>query len=135
MTAYDKDMRDPRRDEVIAGEYVLGALSAEDRRKVERRLAQDRRFAAMVSRWERNLATVEDGETRLPAVGRRAVAVPPPDAALAGPVAGGLWNSLPFWRALALALFAVLVAFAVTPRPVSQAPAEPEPASDSVRAD
>ena len=60
MTPLDKDGRDPRRDEVIAGEYVLGVLSAEDRRKVETRLASDRQFAAMVNRWEENLSTFND---------------------------------------------------------------------------
>ena len=58
MTTPDQNSRDPRRDEVIAGEYVLGVLSAEDRRKVEARLRNDRVFAAMVSRWEENLSTI-----------------------------------------------------------------------------
>ncbi len=45
-----------RYDEVIAGEYVLGVLPAETARQVEGRLKTDRQFAAMVRRWQENLA-------------------------------------------------------------------------------
>lgn len=127
MTAFDKDMRDPRRDEVIAGEYVLGALSAEDRRKVERRLARDRRFAAMVSRWERNLAaSAEEEAIAFPLPAGRPVVGLPRDAALSGPWAG-FWNSLGFWRALAVASLTVAAATALStgalfgPRPAGEA--------------
>lgn len=132
MTASDKDMRDPRRDEVIAGEYVLGVLSAEDRRKVEARLAQDRQFAAMVNRWEENLSTFNDDyeALQLPpransAIEQRILGTPPPDAAFSGKVAGGFWNSLALWRSLAFASLAVAAGLAVSmsallaPRPVS----------------
>ncbi|MFC3071610.1 hypothetical protein [Shinella pollutisoli] len=136
MTAFDKDMSDPRRDEVIAGEYVLGALSAEDRRRVERRLARDRRFAAVVSRWERNLADFDEDHPAYPAVARRLrVTATPCDVRFAGTVSGGLWNSLVFWRALALALLAVVVALAVTARLPVPDTAAPAPASGSVRVD
>jgi anti-sigma-K factor RskA len=132
MTASDREMRDPRRDEVIAGEYVLGVLSAEDRRKVEARLAKDRQFAAIVNRWEENLATFNDDyETlHLPPRARspmeeRLLGTAPRDAAFSGKVAGGCWGSLAFWRALALASLAIAagLAFSVSallaPRPVS----------------
>jgi len=132
MTAFDKDMRDPRRDEVIAGEYVLGALSAEDRRKVERRLAEDRRFAAVVNRWEKNLATLDEEHPAYLAVVPRPHGAAPCDVRFAGTVSGGLWNSLAFWRALALALLAVVVALVVTARLPAQGTAAPEP---SVRTD
>jgi anti-sigma-K factor RskA len=114
MTAPDKDMRDPRRDEVIAGEYVLGVLSAEDRRKVEARLAQDRQFAAMVNRWEENLSTFNDDYEALQppprafsAIEQRLLGAAPRDAMLSGTVAGGFWNSLTLWRSLAFASLAV----------------------------
>ena len=48
MTTQDPESGDSRRDQVIAGEYVLGVLSADDRRKVEARMVLDRAFAAMV---------------------------------------------------------------------------------------
>ncbi|WLR92859.1 anti-sigma factor [Shinella zoogloeoides] len=133
MTASDKEMRDPRRDEVIAGEYVLGVLSAEDRRKVEARLAKDRQFAAMVNRWEENLSTFNDDYEALQPPPRAFSAIEqrilgpasPPDAAFAGNVAGGFWNSLALWRALAFASLAVAAGLAfsmstlLAPRPVS----------------
>ncbi|WP_435264962.1 anti-sigma factor [Shinella sp. BE166] len=110
MTAPDKDMKDPRRDEVIAGEYVLGVLSAEDRRKVEARLARDRAFAAMVSRWEENLATFNDDYEALQpspltfsAIEQRILGAAPRDTVLSG----GFWNSLALWRSLAFASIAV----------------------------
>ena len=106
-------MREPCCDEVIAGEYVLGALSAEERRKVEARLVQDRQFAAMVSRWRENLSTLDDEHEgpKLPpyrqVAGRHVLAATTPDAVLSGKVAGGCWHSLMLWRALALASLAV----------------------------
>ncbi|HEV7246353.1 MAG TPA: anti-sigma factor [Shinella sp.] len=132
MTAPDKDMRDPRRDEVIAGEYVLGVLSAEDRRKVEARLAKDRQFAAMVNRWEENLSTFNDDyeALHLPPRARspmeqRLLGADMRDAAFSGKVAGGCWGSLAFWRAFALASLAVTAGLAfsmsalLAPRPMS----------------
>ncbi|WP_439622127.1 anti-sigma factor [Shinella sp.] len=110
MTAPEKDMKDPRRDEVIAGEYVLGVLSAEDRRKVEARLARDRAFAAMVSRWEENLSTFNDDYEALQpspltfsAIEQRILGAAPRDTALSG----GFWNSLALWRSLAFASITV----------------------------
>lgn len=43
-------------DEVLAGEYVLGALPVEHARRVEARLATDGHFASIVQRWQDNLA-------------------------------------------------------------------------------
>ena len=121
MTASDKDMRDPRRDEVIAGEYVLGVLSAEDRRKVEARLAQDRQFAAMVNRWEENLSTFNDDYEALQppprafsAIEQRILGAAPRDAMMSGTVAGGFWNSLALWRSLAVASFAIAAGLAIS---------------------
>lgn len=51
---------DRSRDEIISGEYVLGVLSAEDRRRVEARMAVDRRFAQQVKRWQNNLSGFND---------------------------------------------------------------------------
>ena len=118
MTASGREMREPCCDEVIAGEYVLGALSAEERCKVEARLAKDRQFAAMVSRWKENLATLDDEHEglhlpphRYPA-GQHILTATTPDAVLSGKVAGGCWHSLMLWRALALASLAVAAGLA-----------------------
>lgn len=106
---------DSRRDEVIAGEYVLGVLSSEDRRKVEARMVLDSSFAAMVNRWQTNLSSFDTAyEPTTPApkvyttIERRLFDQPVQVEKT------GLWNSLGFWRLLTgvavagLALIAVL---------------------------
>ncbi|NRP71865.1 hypothetical protein ILFOPFJJ_02758 [Ensifer psoraleae] len=110
MTTQNPESGDFRRDEVIAGEYVLGVLSAEDRRKVEARMASDRNFAAMVDRWQHNLASFDDAyeAVRPPAHVLAAVerSIYPPAPAAAPPV--GFWNSLLLWRSLAIASLAAV---------------------------
>lgn len=53
-------------DEVLAGEYVLGTLSASDRISVEGRLRVDPRFAARVARWEVDLSVLNTGYAEVP---------------------------------------------------------------------
>lgn len=112
MTASTPDKGDFRRDEVIAGEYVLGVLSADDRRKVEARLASDRNFAAMVTRWQNNLSTFDEAydpvappARTFAAIERRLFETATPAAT---PARAGLWQSLALWRGLALASLAVV---------------------------
>src|SRR5262249_871160 len=95
------DTMDPTDDgNLIAGEYVLGVLSAADRREVERRLAQEPRLASEVAFWEERLAGLTD-----------AVApVAPPEAAWSrietaigtAPRPPSVWRSLTFWRSFAI---------------------------------
>jgi anti-sigma-K factor RskA len=60
------DLRDEPRDQpddlslalsedMLAAEYVLGSLDAEERKHVQERIASDSDFAALVRRWERRL--------------------------------------------------------------------------------
>jgi len=116
MTTPDQSKGDRSRDEVLAGEYVLGVLGADERARVEERLRHDRPFAAMVRRWERNLSRIDDGygaeRRRSPVVlprfdGPAGVAA---DLSFSG-FAESLWNSLSLWRSLALAGFAAFAAF------------------------
>ena len=91
---------------VLAAEYVLGVLSAEERRKVETRMAEEASFAREVAGWEERL-------------GGMASYVPPAtppaqtwlriEASLGGPVASAaaqpgtsIWQSLAFWRAVSV---------------------------------
>ncbi|QRM54056.1 anti-sigma factor [Sinorhizobium sp. BG8] len=120
MTASDREMGDFRRDEVIAGEYVLGVLSEEDRRKVEVRLASDRNFAAMVNRWAENLSSFNDDyETIAPPQGlyrpfeSRIFAPTAGDALMTVPGKVGFWNSLIFWRSIAFASVAAAAGFGI----------------------
>ena len=51
MTAPDRDKQSGLQDEVLAGEYVLGALPPESMAELAKRVKRDRQFAAMVRRW------------------------------------------------------------------------------------
>ncbi|QFY62502.1 anti-sigma factor [Rhizobium grahamii] len=113
MTSSDQSKGGRSRDEVLAGEYVLGVLSFKDRRVVEERMRHDRQFAAIVSRWEANLSTFNDDydvvnpnpetfkeiEARLFGVSEKPATA-----------SGGLWNSVVFWRSLTAASVVVAAA-------------------------
>ena len=84
---------------LIAAEYVLGVLGAEERREVERRLAQEPALASEVAFWEERLGGIADAV---------APVVPPPhtwsqiEAAIASDArprtTASLWQSIAFWR-------------------------------------
>jgi anti-sigma-K factor RskA len=85
---------------IIAAEYVLGVLGAEERREVERRLAQEPALASEVAFWEDRLAGLAD-----------AVApVSPPQATWSrietaigvAPRSPSVWQSLAFWRSFGI---------------------------------
>lgn len=89
-------------DEWLAAEFALGVLSGAEHAEAQARLARDHRFAAQVAAWEERLA---------PWAAAIEEAAPPPhvwDAITAAlpdrtPARAGLWQSLAFWRGLALA--------------------------------
>lgn len=114
-------------DDLVAAEFVLGALPLDERGRAAARIAADPIFAARVRDWEERLAPMSEA----------VVPVAPPAHIYAGiearlfPAAAsersGIWASLAFWRGMALAsllAFAVaagtLTFYQVTPRPVSQ---------------
>lgn len=115
------------RDEIVAGEYVLGVLSDAQRREVAARIARDPDFAARVRRWENDLAAfnvdyepVNPPRSVYAAIERRVF--PHGETALPVPAGGGLWNSLVFWRGLTLASFVVVAGMAATVVYLGQAP-------------
>lgn len=117
MTTPDQSKGDRSHDEVLAGEYVLGALDAKTRRIVEERMRRDRNFAAIVRRWEENLSAFDDEyvQHKPPAHLLKRIETRvhgSPDAAREGRKAAlaSLWGSLVFWRSVA---FAGLCAVAV----------------------
>jgi len=90
-------------DPVVAGEYVLGVLDANERSAVAQRIERDADFAREVAFWEERLGGLAD-EVR---------PVTPPEAtwsrieaAIAAPTAspalGGLWQNLFFWRIIGI---------------------------------
>lgn len=97
---------------LIAAEYVLGVLGADERAEVERRMLQEPALAAEVARWEERLGGLadtiapvtppQDAWSRIEA----AVAAP----ATAAPRAPSLWQSVAFWRSLAIGSAALAAA-------------------------
>lgn len=109
MNNPDQSEGDRARDEVLAGEYVLGVLSAENRARVEARIRRDRAFAAIVARWEENLSPLNEEyeaiappDFILPMVERRVLSPRRRLPSRRG-VFGALWGSLALWRFVALA--------------------------------
>jgi anti-sigma-K factor RskA len=97
---------------LTAAEYVLGVLNARERRAVEDRIARDPAFAAEVAFWEERLGGLA---AMVPAVAPPADGWARIEAALdrtkPGPARSeGLWQSLAFWRSLAMATSALAVA-------------------------
>lgn len=97
---------------LTAAEYVLGVLNASERRAAESRIARDHAFAAEVAFWEERLGGLA---AMVPAVTPPASAWARIDAALdrAKPGAApseGLWQSLAFWRTLAISASALAAA-------------------------
>ena len=119
MTTPDQSKGDRSRDEVLAGEYVLGVLGVEDRLQVEERLRRDRTFATIVRRWEDNLSQFNDDygielppEALFAKIEGRLFSEPPKNAWTSA--LGTLWNSLALWRGLAVASVAVSAVVAGT---------------------
>jgi anti-sigma-K factor RskA len=91
----------PHDDNLIAAEYVLGVLSAAERRQFERRLARERALASEVALWEERLTGLTDA----------VVPVAPPDAVWSRieraigtrATAPSVWQNLTFWRSFAIA--------------------------------
>ncbi len=101
--------RDPKVRELLAGEYVLETLHGRARERFERWLEEDRELQALVKAWHQRLPTL-------------ALAAPPakPRPALWRALkqrieapkerSPGLWESLMFWRSLALTASTLAVA-------------------------
>jgi anti-sigma-K factor RskA len=88
---------------LIAAEYVLGVLGAEERREVERRMAQEPVLASEVAFWEERLGGLADTVAPVappPATWTRIEAAI--DPRLASRPASA-WQSLAFWRGFGIA--------------------------------
>jgi len=115
MTSADKhDMGNG--DEMIAAEYVLGVLSADERQSASSRIDRDPAFAQLVDLWEQRLSPLADAyqQVEVPhsvkeALNRRLFS----KAELSNK--SGFWSSLTFWRSLTAALAAALVVYIAVP--------------------
>jgi anti-sigma-K factor RskA len=115
MSIADKHVPDEGGDDMLAAEFVLGVLSADDRAAAARRVETEPAFARLVERWEGHFAPmasayapVEPSASVKTALDRRLF--PEPQSAKPG-----LWASLAFWRGLAAAALVALAAFIALP--------------------
>jgi anti-sigma-K factor RskA len=108
-------------DDLLAAEYVLGVLDADERQIASRRIDAETDFARLVDGWEVNFSPlaaaypeIEPPASIKPAIDRRLFA----SAASVTTQAesrGGLWSSLAFWRGLAAAAVAALAIYIAVP--------------------
>jgi anti-sigma-K factor RskA len=93
----------------VAAEYVLGVLTAAERRDFETRLARDPSLAAEVAFWERRLGDLASEVKPVeppPQVWTRIEGALATGKSSPAP-SGGLWRSLLFWRYAAIASMAL----------------------------
>jgi anti-sigma-K factor RskA len=108
-------------DEIVAAEYVLGVLPADERHQASLRIDAEQAFASLVDRWEAYFAPLAAGYAAVeapasvkPAVDRRLFAVGATPVGQA-PAVPGLWSSLGLWRGLAIATFAAIALYIALP--------------------
>ncbi|MCD2174449.1 anti-sigma factor [Rhizobium sp. C4] len=129
MTTPENKRSDRSRDEVLAGEYVLGVLPLPDRLRVEHRLRTDKAFQEIVARWQENLASFNDDY---------AAEAPPSwlyasvekklfNTAAADQPKGLIWSSLAFWRGLTLVTMSAAIFFAASAGGLFHKPAATAP--------
>ena len=123
MSAVDENGPEHGGDDIVAAEYVLGVLSADERGVAARRIENDPAFAKLVEHWEADLSPLSTDylEVEAPASVKAAI-----DRRLysGGEVSvsaqssaqeGGILSSLAFWRGLAFASLAALAIYVVLP--------------------
>jgi anti-sigma-K factor RskA len=107
-------------DDLLAAEYVLGVLAADERQIASRRIDAETDFARLVDGWEVNFSPlaaaypeIEPPASVKPAIDRRLFASA---ASVTMPAESrGLWSSLAFWRGLAAAAVAALAIYIAVP--------------------
>jgi anti-sigma-K factor RskA len=108
-------------DDMLAAEFVLGLLPQSERQAFARRLAAEPALAVSVRYWEEHFVQFTD-EMEAPPPQVKAALDQRLFASGATP-APSLWNSLAFWRGLAAAALAAMVAvtlYTLQPAPQSQ---------------
>lgn len=113
----DTDMdKDPAEggDDLLAAEFVLGGLPADQQSALAHRVERDPGFARLVAEWEERLAPMAEGflPAALPPAVKRAL-----DLRLFGqaPPRRGIWSSLALWRGLTGAAIAALLLAIILP--------------------
>ncbi|MEO9339209.1 anti-sigma factor [Mesorhizobium sp. SB112] len=118
MSFADENLPERGDGDMIAAEYVLGVLPADERKAASARVETDQDFARQVDAWTVHLSPLNDGyaPVEAPASVKQAI-----DARLFSSSAktteskAGLWLSLAFWRGLATAAVAALAIYIAVP--------------------
>lgn len=102
----------------IAGEYVMGLLGEEEGARLEAAARNDTALAAAIAHWRERFSGLDAVADRLdpgPLLWERietALARPAPAVAPAADESSGWWQSLAFWRVVALGGSAAAILFA-----------------------
>ena len=120
MTLAEENGPERGGDDLLAAEYVLGVLPADERQIASGRIDAETGFARLVDSWEVHLspmaaayAEVEPPATVKPAIDRRLFSSTA--ASTTAAPSGSLWSSLAFWRGLTAAALAALVLYVAVP--------------------
>ena len=120
MTLAEENGPERGGDDLLAAEYVLGVLPADERQIASGRIGAEAGFARLVDSWEVHLspmaaayAEVEPPATIKPAIDRRLFSSTA--ASTTAAPSGSLWASLAFWRGLTAATLAALVLYIAVP--------------------
>jgi anti-sigma-K factor RskA len=107
----DDDTIDPAESgRLIAAEYVLGVLGAEERREVERRLPHEPALAGEVAFWEERLGGLADAVAPVTPAPETWSRIENKLAATTAAARPGLWQSVNFWRSFAIGSAAIAAA-------------------------
>jgi anti-sigma-K factor RskA len=118
MSLADDMAPDDGGDDIVAAEYVLGTLPADERRQAARRIEAEQAFARLVDRWEVHFAPLAAGyaSVEVPAAVKAAIDRRLFSGGAAGqPASSGLMASLAFWRTLAVVALAALAFYIALP--------------------
>ncbi|WP_292900047.1 MULTISPECIES: anti-sigma factor [unclassified Nitratireductor] len=112
MTVADEHGPERRDDDLVAAEYVLGVLAAEERAAAARRIETEAGFARLVEDWETRLAPMADAYEKVePPANAKSII----DTRLFGAGTAAerpdLWSSLAFWRGAAMVALVALAAY------------------------
>ena len=109
-------------DDLLAAEYVLGVLAADERQIASSRIDAETGFARLVDGWEVHLSPLASAypEVAPPAtvkvaVDRRLFSSTATSSTTTAQPSAGLWASLAFWRGLATAAVAALAIYIAVP--------------------
>ncbi|MFN0264254.1 anti-sigma factor domain-containing protein [Tepidamorphus sp. 3E244] len=103
----------PEDANLLAAEYALGVLDAQERAAMEARVARDGAFANLVATWEQHFSGLNGGFDELPPPAHVKSAI---NTRLFGATdaksSGGFWSNAAFWRMTTLAATTALAILA-----------------------